>query len=813
MANHFFEHEGIVSTSRYRNASSTAAPAYLALTCVGLAVAATPSLAQDANDNTSPAHLGGVTVSDTAIDDGSYKTDKLSSPKATAPLVDTPRSITVISSQLMSDTNSASLAEALRTVPGITMGAGEGGNPLGDRPFIRGSDSQASTYLDGVRDIANQSRETFAIESIEVTKGSDSVTNGSGNAGGSINLVSKAPKADRFAKLDASYGSADYKRVTVDINQPLSDFIGVRINGMWHDQDVAGRDAVWQKRWGVAPSIKFGLNGPTSLELDWYHLHSNELPDTGIPYYTTISNQPAANWQTAPAGTDVRSRDAFYGLVDRDFRKTTVDQFTARFQHDFDNDLTVRNTMRYSNTSQQYLWTQPDDSKGNVASYDTVGRRVNSRYTNQSGFVDQADLSGQFDTGALKHSFAASLEYSWQKASYGSYYASAAGDALPTSLTCLTATSGTNYNCTSLANPNPNDPWTGTIVKGPSNSLTLSNSSTYSASAFDTISIGDSWKLNLGGRYDHYVTNASPALAKPFVGNRVWQHKVDDLFTYQAGLVFKPARNGTLYVSTASAAVPPGSFLAQGSEDNSLTGTNSTTGNVISADDLKVQKTTSYEAGTKWEFFDRALSLNFDVFQTRTTNARTTDPTTGGVLYVGTKRVRGFELGFSGNVTEAWSIFGGYTYMDSKVTNAGTTGTKGTDASGAVATYYAPAAATGHQFPNTPKNSFTLFTNYKVTPKFNVGGGAIYMDKVYGGFSDSRTYVDGVFLIAKTRAVYVPSYWRFDANASYDLTENISLRVNALNLTNKLYYDQAYATHYAHQAAGRTVIGTVSFKY
>ncbi|WP_395332432.1 TonB-dependent receptor [Novosphingobium sp. BL-8H] len=802
-----------MSISRFRNSTATAAPAYLALSCVGLAATAAPSLAQDAGAAANPTRLGGVTVSDTAIDDDSYKVDKLSSPKATAPLVDTPRSITVIPSQMLSDTNSASLAEALRTVPGITMGAGEGGNPLGDRPFIRGSDSQASTYLDGVRDIASQSRETFAIESIEVTRGSDSVTNGSGNAGGSINLVSKAPRADRFARLDASYGSDDYKRVTVDINQPLNDFIGVRINGMWHDQDVAGRDAVWQKRWGVAPSVKFGLNGPTSLQLDWYHLHSNELPDTGIPYYTILANQPEANWQTAPAGTDVRPRDAFYGLVDRDFRKTTVDQFTARFQHDFDGDLTVRNTMRYSNSSQKYLWTQPDDSKGNVASYGTVGRRVNSRYTTQSGFVDQADLSGKFETGALKHSFTAALEYSWQKAQYGSYYASAAGDALPGSIACPTATSGTNYNCTSLDNPNPNDPWTGTIVKGPSNSLTMSNSSTYSASLFDTISIGESWKLNLGGRYDHYITNASAALAKPFVGTRTWQHKVDDLFTYQAGLIFKPARNGTLYISTASSAIPPGSFLAQGSEDNSLTGTNGTTGATISMDDLKVQKTTSYEAGTKWEFFDRALSLNFDVFQTRTTNARTTDPTTGGVAFIGTKRVRGFEVGFSGNVTDEWSVFGGYTYMDSKVTNAGMTGTKGTDASGAVATFYAPAAATGHEFPNTPKNSFTLFTNYKVTPQFNLGGGVMYMDKVYGGFSDSRSYKLGVFSIDKTRATYVPSYWRFDANASYDITENLSLRVNALNLTNKLYYDQAYPTHYAHQAAGRTVIGTISVKY
>jgi catecholate siderophore receptor len=111
-----------------------------------------------------PQDLGSFQVTDTAVDEGSYKTERLDSPKATAPLVDTPRTITVISRQVLDDTNSASLAEALRTVPGIALGAGEGGNPLGDRPFIRGTDSSNSMYLDGVRDMSAQSREVFAVD-------------------------------------------------------------------------------------------------------------------------------------------------------------------------------------------------------------------------------------------------------------------------------------------------------------------------------------------------------------------------------------------------------------------------------------------------------------------------------------------------------------------------------------------------------------------------------------------------------------------------------------------------------------------------
>ncbi|WP_241127443.1 TonB-dependent receptor [Novosphingobium terrae] len=790
----------------------------LAIGCIGLFSSALPVMAQG-TDSTSHAadqgqNLGGVTVTDTAVDEGSYRVERQASAKATAPLLDTPRSITVVSRQVLEDTNSTTLAEALRTVPGITMGAGEAGTAaLGDRPYIRGADSSNSIYIDGIHDIATQTRETFAVDSIEVVKGSDSVTNGSTNAGGSVNMISKTPKDKRFVQVDANYGSADYKRFTLDVNQPLSEFVGVRLSAMYHDQGIAGRDYTWQKRWGIAPSIKFGLNGPTSLELDWYHVHTNELPDQGIPYQYVIANQPSANYQTAPVGTDLRSRGTFYGLTDRDFRTTNTDSVSARFEHTTDGGLKIRNTARYTNATQEYVWTQPDDSKGNVATYGTVTRRANSRYSTVNGYVDQLDFSGKFATGALKHSFALAAEYNWQKAGYGSFYANSAYTALPTSIACPTATSGTNYNCTTVGNPNPNDPYVGTIVRGPANSMTLATSTNWALSAFDTITINDKFIVNLGGRYDYFNTNASAALAAPFTGTRTWYGKADNIFTYQAGLAYKPRPNGNIYLSTSSAAIAPGSFIAQGAEDNSVNGTNTVTGAVISANDLKVQRTTSYELGTKWNLFQDNLTLSFDVFQTRTTNARTTDPTTGGVVYVGTKRVRGIELGFSGNVTPKWNIFGGYSYMPSKVTNAGTTATVGTDATGKAATVYMPAATLGKAFPNTPQNSFTLFTNYKVTPKFTLGGGAIFMDTVYGGFSDTRQYVNGVFSILKTRATYVPSYWRFDANASYKINDMLSLRVNALNLTNKLYYDQAYPTHYAHQAAGRTVIGTVSFKY
>lgn len=816
-----------------RPRAATPKPAFLALSCVGAIASSVSAHAQTAPaDPNGQADLGGVTVTDTAINEGSYKTDTLSSPKYTAPLVDTPRSITVVPAQIIKDTASATLAEALRTVPGITMGAGEGGNPLGDRPFIRGFDSQASTYLDGVRDIGAQTRETFDVYSIEVVKGSDSVMNGGGNAGGSINIVTKQPTAERFVEADGSYGSADYKRATIDINQPLNDLIGFRLDAMYHDQNVAGRDAVWQRRWGIAPTLKIGLTGPTSLTISYYHLKTNELPDSGIPYTYTLANEPAGVSETSPAthfttlgGQDIHiPRGAFYGLKDRDFRHTHVNDFTIRAQHEFDNGFMIRNTSRYSHTEQDYLWTLPDDSQGDIYGNATgpatnpggyVWRRINQRYGYSEGLINQTDLTGKFETGGIRHSIAASLEYSHLQSAYGSFVSNAqTGAAISSGSTNAmrcTPLAIERYYCTPVGAPNPNDPWvsytsdTGgvptPIVKGLPKTQTLSRSSTYAASLFDTITLKDWLLVNLGGRYDHYSTDVSAGLLATATTNRTWVSKKNNLWTYQAGVVFKPSEKGSIYFSTATAATPPGTFLAQGREDNGLT----TAG--IDPNTLKAQKTTSYEIGTKWNLFDNNLLLSLAAFQTKTKNARTADAN-GLLAYVGTQRIRGIELSYNGNITPDWSVFGGYTYTPSKITNAGVTAT--TDGT---ITIVAPAAATGRAFPNTPKHSFTTFTNYKLTPKLTLGGGAIYMARVYGGYSDLRSIQNGALVISKSRATYVPSYWRFDMNASYQLTDVVKLQVNALNVANKRYFDQAYTSHYANQAAGRTVIGTVSVRY
>lgn len=821
--------------------------AYLALGCVGfLATAPAEATAyDDAADDAGPA---------TIVVHG--KTGEIELPRATAPLVNTPRSVVVLPREVIEQTGATTLQDALRTIPGITFGAAEGGNPIGDRPFIRGFDSQGSTFLDGVRDIGAQSREIFAVEQVQVVRGSDSTLGGRGSAGGTLNIVSKMPQAANFAAVQASYGTADYKRVTADVNTLLASNVAVRLNGMWHDQDVAGRDAIFQKRWGIAPSITIGVDGPTQLTMGYYHLHSNELPDSGLPYaYAAnasvnatpsgssglIHSEPAVGEFTTAGGATGRiSPRNFYGLVDRDFRRSDVDQFMVRAQYDFGG-VRLRNTARYSRSEQAYIYTQPDDSQGNVfgipAGQRNVGslpsgrfndytaggrvwRRANTRFGTTESMVDQLDLSGTFKTGGIAHNFSVGGELSFEKADRGTFVVNTGVNNGTAGLRCGTAPGTAPYNCADLFNPNPNDPWVNLvggaaapITKIAPDQTTINDASTRAVWAFDSITLTDRLIVNLGIRWENFRSRVRlPATG----GVRPEVRRDDDFVTYQAGIVFKPTRNTSLYASYATSATPPNALIGEGSEGNSL-GTSGGTAGQAAAEALKVERSRSYEVGAKADLLDGKLALTAALFRTETKNARvTSDANT--VAFIGERRVDGVEIGFNGNITPEWSVFGGYTYLDAKIVDGGFTAFT-LPAGGGVAarTVLLPSVNTGKRFPQTAKHNFTAWTNYDFG-RFSLGGGAVYMSRVIGGYADNR-YVQGTGAAAEvipatvTIARSVPGYWRFDARAGFDLTENVLLSVNVQNLTNKRYFSQAYASHYATIAPGRSAFATIAVKF
>ncbi|WP_256926595.1 TonB-dependent siderophore receptor [Sphingomonas sp. TZW2008] len=812
--------------------------AFLALSCAGV-LSTSPALAAPAGGE--PVAAGTATAEadaqanrnpDDIVVNGERER-RSADPKAVAPLVDTPRSIVVLPAAVIEQTGSATLTEALRTVPGITFGAAEGGNPVGDRPFIRGFDSQGSTFVDGVRDTAAQSREVFAVEQIQVVRGSDGTLGGRGSAGGSINIITKMPKLDTFAQASGSYGEADYKRLTADVNVQLGDMAAVRVAGAWHDQDVAGRDAIWQKRWGIAPSIAIGLGTPTRLSINYYHLTTEELPDSGIPYLYTLANAPLGTTRNEPAvgrvttanGTVGRvDRSTFYGLRNRDFRDTKTDQAMMRVEHDFGT-LTVRNSSRYSHNSQQYIFTQPDDSQGNVFGVGTaapasggglVWRRANTRYGYVETLANQTDLFGKVMTGGIEHSIAIGAELLWEKARRGTFV-------VTTSPRC-TAEGIARFNCTSLFAPNPNDPWVNyasdtsnmatPITRTPITGETQNESRTRGVYAFDSITFLPQLILNLGARFDNFRSTVTP----PSTTGTFELTREDDIFNWQAGLVFKPTPTTSVYASYATSATPPNSLVGEGQEGNSL-GTTNTPAALLLLDSLKVEKSKSYEIGAKADLMGGRLSLGLAGFRTETANARVTGP--GNTIeFIGKRRIQGAEFTASGTILPGWTIFGGYTYLDAKIVDGGFTAlTAPAVGTRPAQTVLVPAANTGRPAPQAAKHNLSIWTNATLFDRVEIGGGAFYQSRVYGGFQDNRSATQtaaGVVTVnPATRIIErsVPGYWRFDARAALKLNEHLDLAVNAQNLTNETYFNQVFTTHYAGIAPGRTIFGTVTVKY
>ena len=724
---------------------------FLALGCVGFVASFAPQAsAQEAQDK-KPTTLQGVTVTDSAVDD-SYSVDAIESPKATATLLDTARTINVITNKVLEDTASFSFQEALRTVPGITLGAGEGGTASGDIPLIRGVDATGDTYVDGARDVGSQTRETFDVERIEVFKGPNSAFGGRGSAGGSINIVTKLPHTGTVAQGAATIGTDNFYRVTGDLNAEIADKLAVRVAGLYHNADVPGRDSVFDKRWGVAPSIAYGVGTPVTATLSYYHYETDAMPDYGIPL---TSRGQRADGTRVPADVD---RDNFYGLKDRDFQKTRADSVTFLFSGDLGGGWVLSNTTRYSDSRNNYIVTNPDDSAGNVAN-GYVWRNTKSRNSHNQGMVSNFNLAGVFDTGSIGHSVAIGGELSASDSNNRNYVVDTGNFRVGSGDDCATLGLQT-YNCTTLDNPDPNDPWTGSITRNPTPSR--ASAEDYSLYAFDTVTIVPQLLLNGGVRWTSYhIKGEGVSRGTPYS-----ERNSDDFFTWQGGVIFKPTEATSLYVSYADSKTPPGSDVGEGSNN-----IGSSNGN------YEPQSTKNWEAGGKAELFGGVLLLTAAVFRADRDNIIDNDPVAGPINVADSARLQGFELGATGTIGPV-SVVAGYTLVDSEIRDG--------------------TVNDGNDLPNTPRHNVAVTVNWDVTPRLSVGGGA------YGA---SKRYAD------TGNTVYADGYVRFDANAAYQLTDRFALRVNVQNVGDKRYITKLRNPHFAVPAAGRQALLTLSARY
>lgn len=704
-------------------------------------LAAPSALAQEEkkDENKKTEELSELVV-DANQDKKLYKPERLQSPKVTQPLRDVAKTVTVIPEEVIQQQGASNLRDVLRNVPGISMQAGEGGGgPAGDNLSIRGFSARSDIFVDGMRDTAGggYSRDPFNMEQVEVTKGPSSTTTGRGSTGGSINIATKLPKLENAYNLMLGGGTDDYFRGTFDVNQTIPNVNGVavRLNGLYHTQTIPGRDYVENERWGLAPSVAVGLGTDTRFTLNYMHLDQDNVPDYGIPWVARTSTNPQL-----PPGRPPVGFNSYYGNLNRDYEEIVTDIVTGTFEHDFNEDLKLRSSLRYGRNDRDSVTTAPRFVAVNTS--EILNQQFQSRDQVDDAIYSQTDLRYDFNTGTVEHNLVAGLEFGREESiNYGR--------APIDPFTGLPAA----VPQTNLWFPNPFGAPSFPVRTG---AFTETTSDTAAIYLFDTIKLNDCWEITGGIRGDSYDVDY---LARTATGVLTPLQRDDSMFSYQAAITYKPVKEGTIYLSYGTSFNPS-------TENLTYIAPPTPTNNTLSLFNADPEENETIELGAKWEFFDEKLLVSSAVFHTEKTNARTTDPADPTVVTLtGEQEIQGFEFGFTGQITEQWSIIGGYTYLDGEVKASSVPAEVGSDLS------------------NTPENSFSLWTVYEFPIGLEIGAGAQFVDSRFNNNNET------------TRQT-APSFTIFNAMVGYQATENLHLQLNVDNLTDEDYIDRVGGGHF-----------------
>ncbi|MDX2277443.1 MAG: TonB-dependent receptor [Hyphomonadaceae bacterium] len=743
--------------------------------------------ATGANAETSFETLSGVTI-EAPVED-------LESPKYTAPLLDTPQTITIVPAEVIQQQNLLNLRDVLSTLPGITFGAGEGGGGYGDSINIRGYAASNDITVDGVRDSAQYSRtDPFNLEQIELSNGANSVYAGAGSVGGSINLVSKRPHGTDRTAITIGAGTDAYGRITADIDRAIDEGTAFRLNVMMHQNDVPGREVEEYQRFGIAPSITFGRNTDTQLTLSYLHQQDDNTPQYGVPYALNIANNGVL--------PGVNTED-YFGLRNLDRQETQVDQFTALVEHEFNENLSLRNLTRYQLVTQDAVTSAVQgsfctsagvnpylSSTGTVqpctvapGTYLPSGPRGNVRNTENTLYYNQTDLTAEFSTGGIQHTLVAGLALTREEYDLvnGSLLRNADGSVIVEPAMSLSDPSGVWAGSTNFIQGG------GTVSSSlaPSghNDGERENIALY---VFDAVELSPNWEVNGGVRVernegsntiDYFTPNGylpsgdSNILGAPMAGAQggVYNGSAtfendDTLVSYRLGLIYKPAENASFYVAYGNSQTP-----SQATVNGACS---------IATCNVDPEEAVNYEAGVKWDGMGGLLQLTAAVFRNERTNYRvaSNDPSQPDQALDGESRVDGIALGAAGLITDNWSIFANYTFLDSEViqgvsdfclANPGASG----------CTLGGNNAIAGDPLPVTPEHSASLWSTYDFGNGIMVGYGLTYQ----GEYTFARPTVDAPQL-------YTDDYLIHRAMVAYELNEHAVLQLNANNLTDEEYF-------------------------
>lgn len=718
-----------------------------------------------------------------------YQAQSVQSPKFTQPLRDTPQSITVVPAEVLRQQNAQTLQDVLQNVAGITFSSGEGNLGWGDFFTIRGFSAEQSITIDGVRDAGMASRtDTFNLEQAEVFKGTGSVESGVSAVGGSVNLVSKEAKRDTFYNTSVGVGSDGYARATADLNRSIGETSALRLNLMKHKNDVAGRDVVSFERYGVAASFAHGLGTDTRFVVNVLHQADDNVPDGGLPI------QRGTHGNVMPGV----ARSAWYGASNLYTQQAKTDSITARIERDLTASTTIRNQFRYERSDNWsvlsparfntagtrnglgYIGKGPlVTAPGNIPSYgdydlvDTTGQPISLRLASMSSSKrytianNQTDLSTQFETAGLQHKLTAGVEL--YRETYGDRERS------------MDLPSGTlTFD---PVNPATNFPGTATIVGAGSARASVQNMGVY---VNDTVTFNERWQAQTALRYDRWTAK------------NVGKSRTDGALSGRLGLVYKPAKEGSVYAAYSRAAQPSALGVT----------TNNTINGTAAQFDYQPALARTWEAGSKWDVLDGRLSVTGAVFRTELTdsweyNADNSSP----VRSLPAKRVQGFELSAQGDITPRWSVMASLSHLKSRIT-------KGLNE--------------GAEAKNVPDWAGSVWTSYLLTPSVTVSYGAQYVGQrryadnvTVGGLNNNSSTAPGpsgaypIYVVDREKA---PSYVVQNLALRWRFHRQVTANFNINNLTNRFYWSRIGSSLdgfqlYGIPGAGRTYTASLDMSF
>jgi catecholate siderophore receptor len=635
---------------------------------------------------------------------------------------DIPQSVSIVSEQLIHDRNADTLREALRNVAGLTFNAGEGGR-IGDNVTLRGYSAVGDLYLDGMRDVAQYNREVFNVEQVEVLRGSASMLFGRGSTGGVINQVSKKPHLSDQHEIDVTVGSHRYRRITADLNQVLGANAAVRVNAMKTETD-SFRHGVKQSREGAAPALRIGVGTRDEFSIAAFYLRDDNVPDYGVPYF-----------RGRPLAVPV---ERYYGMANADFDRNETGIGTLAYTHRYGPATELRTALRYANYNRD-LWavaprlgtinaqTGACTVNNNLAAVNdatAVCRQRQARGGEENTLTSQTDFTTRFAAFGWQHVWLTGLEVQKESARRWSNVGPVANPP------------------TTVGNPDPYPPVPANYYD--SARVPQAAYDAYSAGLYaqDIVQFAPRFKALAGVRYD--VLDADYRRVAP-LGDLA---RTDRVFSWRTGLMFEPYEDATYYLAFGTSFNPSAELYQL---DNRTANT-------------PPEKSRNVELGAKWDLADGNLSLRTSLSRSQKTHERNTDLAQTSVSVLSGKRhTDALEIEAAGRVTPAWDVFVALTGMLAQIDQA----------SGQ------QANTQGKRPVNTPTYTASLWTTYRLAPRWRVGGGVEAVGNRYANATNGNL---------------VPHYARVDALAEYD-TPRYGVKLNVLNLFDAAYYEGVYAGH------------------